>query len=339
MLGIIDATTSFGGLQELTMVRSLAAVPYGGRYRLIDFALSNLVNSDVQSVAIFPKYQYRSLMDHLGSGKDWDLNRKRDGLFFFPPPFNTDKDHLASVFHYMKFHKDYFYRSTQEYAVIVGSNTICNLNYKNVLKEHIETGADITRIFKGGRPLNMCILKTSLLMELIESPNNDPNSTLSDILDRFARKLNVHHYEFSGYAVTIDTIQCYYKHSLDLLQPAIMKELFNPDNPIFTKVKDEPPTRYMSEAMVRNAQIANGSIIEGHVENSIIFRGVKIGKDAVVKNSIIMQKSQIEAGAYVDGAIIDKDVIIKKDVVITGDASSPVVIQKGSSIQGELMSS
>lgn len=338
MLGIIDATTSFGGLQELTMARSLAAVPFGGRYRLIDFALSNLVNSGVQSVAIFPKYQFRSLMDHLGSGKDWDLNRKRDGLFFFPPPFNTEKDHLASVFYYLKFHKDYFFRSTQEYAVIVGSNTICNMNYKEILKRHIGTGADVTRICKDGEPLHMYILKTSLLMELIDSPDNDSHYTISEIIERFPQKLDVRCYEFAGYAVTIDTIECYYKHNLELLQPAIMAELFNPENPIFTKVKDEPPTRYMKDAIVRNSQIANGSVIEGHVENSIIFRGVKIGKGAIVKNSIIMQKSQIGDGAFVDGAILDKDVIIKKGVIITGSATSPMVIQKGS-IQGELMNS
>lgn len=338
MIGLIDATTSFGDLKELTMTRSVASVPFGGRYRLIDFALSNLVNSGVQSVAVFPKYQYRSLMDHLGSGKDWDLNRKRDGLFFFPPPFNSQNDHLASVLHYFKYHKDFFDRSTQEYAVIVRSNTICNLDFKDVLHRHIETGADITEICKNGEELGMYILKKSLLLELIDSQSNDSYKTLGKAIEKFSQKLNLHTYEYDGYAVIINSVHDYYRYSLELLQPDIMEHLFSYENPIYTKVKDEPPTRYSKDAIVRNAQIANGCIIEGHVENSIIFRGVKIGKGAVVKNSIIMQKSQIGEGAVLEGVILDKDVMIEKSVTLRGNAESPVVIPKGSR-QGALMNS
>ncbi|WP_102345193.1 sugar phosphate nucleotidyltransferase [Bacillus sp. Marseille-P3661] len=338
MFGIIDATTSFGDMQELTMMRSLAAVPFGGRYRLIDFALSNMVNSGIQSVAIFPKFQYRSLMDHLGSGKDWDLNRKKDGLFFFPPPFNTDRDYSASVFHYFKFHRDYFERSTQKYVVITGSNTICNLNFKDVLNRHLKTGADITEVRKDDNPLKMYILEKSLLVELIDSQGQGSYIPVCEVVENYKPKLKIHSYEYDGYAVTIDTIQSYYEHSMELLQPHIMQHLFSKDNPIYTKVKDEPPTRYMKDAYVKNAQIANGCIIEGHVENSIIFRGVKVGKGTVIKNSIVMQKSQIEDGAVLDSVIVDKDVIIESGARIVGDALSPVVIQKGS-IQGELMNS
>jgi len=338
MIGLIDATTCFGDLKELTIMRSLAAVPFGGRYRLIDFALSNMVNSGIQSVAIFPKYQYRSLMDHLGSGKDWDLNRKRDGLFFFPPPFNSQNDHLASVLHYFKYHLDYFKRSNQEYAVIARSNTICNINFRDVLKRHIEVGAEITEVCKQGEPLNMYILKKSLLLELIDSQAGDSHYSICEAIENFNRDLTCHSYEYDGYAATINSIRDYYRHSLELLQPEIMEHLFSQNNPIFTKVKDEPPTRYSKDAIVKNAQIANGCIIEGHVENSIIFRGVKIGKGAVVKNSIVMQKSQIGENALLDCVILDKDVTINNHVTILGNAESPVVIQKGS-IQGALMNS
>lgn len=338
MLGLIDATTCFGDLKELTMMRSVAAVPFGGRYRLIDFALSNLVNSGVQSVAIFPKYQYRSLMDHLGSGKDWDLNRKRDGLFFFPPPFNSQNDHLASVLHYFKHHKDYFHRSTQEYAVIVQSNTVCNLDFNVVLNRHIETNADITEICQNGESLGMYILKKTLLLELLDSERDDSHYTLYDVINHFPQKLTCHTYEYDGYAAIINSINDYYRHSLELLQPKIMEHLFSRENPIYTKVKDEPPTRYSKDAIVRNAQIANGCIIEGHVENSIIFRGVKIAKGAVVKNSIIMQKSQIGEGAMLEHVILDKDVTIDNHVRLNGYAESPIVIPKGS-VQGALMNS
>ncbi|EKN62418.1 sugar phosphate nucleotidyltransferase [Schinkia azotoformans] len=341
MLGLIDATTSFGDLKELTMMRSSAAVPFGGRYRLIDFALSNMVNSGIQSVAIFPKYHYRSLMDHLGSGKDWDLNRKKDGLFFFPPPFNSQNDHLASVLHYIKYHKDYLYRSTQEYAVIAGSNTICNLDFNDVLNRHIETGADITEVCKNGEPLDMYILKKTLLLDILDAHHDESRYSrygLCDVIEKFPQKLTCHSYEYDGYAVTINSITDYYRYSLELLQPEIMEHLFSPKRPIYTKVKDEPPTRYSKNAIVKNAQIANGCIIEGHIENSIIFRGVKVGKDAVIKNSIIMQKSQIGEGAVLEGVILDKDVTINDQVKMYGTAEAPVVIQKGS-VQGALMNS
>lgn len=338
MLGLIDATTSFGDLKELTIMRSLSAVPFGGRYRLIDFALSNMVNSGIQSVAIFPKYQYRSLMDHLGSGKDWDLNRKKDGLFFFPPPFNSQNDHLASVLHYIKYHKDYLYRSTQEYAVVSGSNTICNLDFNDVLNRHIETGADITEVRKNGEPLDMYILKKKLLLDILDAHKDDSRYSICDVIENLPQKVTFHSYEYDGYAVTINSIKDYYRYSLELLKPEIMGHLFSPDRPIFTKVKDEPPTRYSKNAIVKNAQIANGCIIEGHVENSIIFRGVKIGKDAVIKNSIIMQKSQIGQGAVLDGVILDKDVTINDHVKMHGNSEAPVVIQKGS-VQGALMNS
>lgn len=338
MLGLIDATTCFGDLKELTMIRSLAAVPFGGRYRLIDFALSNMVNSGIQSVAIFPKYLYRSLMDHLGSGKDWDLNRKRDGLFFFPPPFNSQNDHLATVLHYFKYHKDYFYRSSQEYAVVTKSNIICTIDYKDVLNRHIETGADITEVCKCGETLGMYVLKKSLLIELIESQDDGSYYSIGDAINNFSQELTCQTYEYTGYVATINSVSDYYRHSMELLQPEIMEHLFSLNHPIFTKVKDEPPTRYCRDAIVKNAQIANGCIIEGHVENSIIFRGVKIGKGAVVKNSIIMQKSQIGEGAVLDTVILDKDVIINDQVTIHGDAKSPIVIPKGS-VQGALMNS
>ncbi len=338
MIGLIDATTSFGDLKELTMMRSLAAVPFGGRYRLIDFALSNMVNSGIESVAVFPKYHYRSLMDHLGSGKDWDLNRKRDGLFFFPPPFNSHNDHLASVLHYFKYHKDYFYKSSQEYAAIVKSNTICNIDFKEVFRQHVDAGVDITEVCKNGESLEMYILKKSLLLEFINLQSENSHFTISDIVENFPKKLTYQSYEYDGYAATINSITDYYKHSLELLEPEIMMHLFSPERPIFTKVKDEPPTRYCKDACVKNAMIANGCIIEGHVENSILFRGVKVGKGAVVKNSIIMQKSNIGDGAVLDTVIIDKDVMIESGVKLIGNKEAPIVIPKGR-IQGALMNS
>jgi glucose-1-phosphate adenylyltransferase len=336
MLGVIDATTYMDSLEELTLHRSIAAIPFAGRYRLIDFVLSNMVNSGIESVAIFPKYQYRSLMDHLGSGKNWDLNRKRDGLFFFPSPdLNMPYGHIGAFQHFEQ-HIDYFLRSKQKYALICNSYTVCNIDYQMVLERHIENQCDITEVRYQGRSLEMFILETSLLLELITNRSQTGYTGIMDVVRDHRHHLKICDYEYSGYVAVIDSIESYYKHSLDLLNPAIWKQLFVKSRPIYTKVKDEPPTKYMGGAVVKNSMIANGCIIEGHVENSIIFRAVRIGKGTVIKNSIIMQKSQIGENCDLDSVIIDKDVKVENHVTLRGTAREPFVIRKGT-VQGALM--
>jgi glucose-1-phosphate adenylyltransferase len=338
MLGIIDATTFKRGMQDLTLHRSLAAVPFAGRYRLIDFVLSNMVNSGIQSVAIFPKYQYRSLMDHLGSGKEWDLNRKRDGLFFFPPTTLEDVEDEFVTFTHFRDNLDYFLKSKQEYALIANSHTICNINFQLILKKHIENGCDITEICHQGRSLNMFILKTSLLLDLILHGEDYGYHSILDVVQDYSHQLQVCKYEYDGYVAVIDTIESYYLHSMELLQPAIWKQVFLKHSPIYTKVKDEPPTKYMCSAVVKNSMIANGCVIEGHVENSIIFRSVKIEKGTVIKNSIIMQKSHIGRDCVLDSVIIDKDVKVEDGVRLFGLYQHPYVVRKGT-VQGALMNS
>ncbi|MCA1032504.1 glucose-1-phosphate adenylyltransferase subunit GlgD [Bacillus timonensis] len=337
MLGIIDATTYKESIEALTVNRSLAAVPFGGRYRLIDFVLSNMVNSGMKSVAIFPRFQYRSLMDHLGSGKQWDLNRKRDGLFFFPTP-DVDIQFDLGSFNQFKANIDYFHRSSQSYALITNSNTICNIDYKAVLNRHIEKNCDITEIRHQGKSLEMFILKKSLLLDLIASCEETGYRNIVEVVRHPHNQLVVCDYEYTGYVSVIDSIESYYKHSLELLQPETWSRLFLKSNPILTKVKDEPPTKYMNSSQVKNSMIANGCVIEGKVENSIIFRSVKIGKGTVIKNSIIMQKSQIGDGCELNGVILDKDVKIENHVKLYGTQQKPVVIKKGS-VQGALMNS
>lgn len=337
MLGVIDGTIGCLNMKELTTNRSIAAVPFGGRYRLIDFALSSMVNSGIQSVAIFPKHQYRSLMDHLGSGRDWDLNRKRDGLFFFPPPFPISKGSQESCLHYFQYHLDYFNRSTQDYVVLTNSYTVSNIDFRKVLDHHIECKADITTVRQQGQPLNTYLLSKELLLDLISTNQQNHHQSFWDVVKDFEDQLYVETYEYTGYVATIDSIESYYKFSMGLLKPEVWKELFLTQGyPILTKVKDEPPTRYMNHSNVKNSLIANGCVIEGHVENSIIFRSVKIAKGAVVKNSIVMQKSQIHEGANVEGVIIDKDVGIGKNEVLRSENNIPLVIKKGTK-QGVLM--
>ncbi|MED3561776.1 sugar phosphate nucleotidyltransferase [Bacillus xiapuensis] len=339
LLGVIDATTYHEDLEDLITHRSLAALPFGGRYRMIDFILSNMVNSGIRSVAIFPKLQYRSLMDHLGSGKNWDLNRKRDGLFFFPSPnLESDQNKVGSFDHFAA-NMDYFYRSTQEYAIIANCYTVFNMDFKPLLDWHIRSGCDITELHhKDGRPMEIYLVKTSLLMKLIETRNETGYTCMKDVVMEIDHQYTVCHHVYDGYAVMIDSFQNYYSTSMEILNPTVWRQLFLKEQPILTKVKDEPPTKYIKGSIVKNTMIANGCLINGSVENSIISRGVKIGKGAVIKNCIIMQKCQIEDNCFLDSVILDKDVKVQAGTRLTGTAQNPYVIRKGTK-QGELINS
>ncbi|MCQ6279641.1 sugar phosphate nucleotidyltransferase [Bacillus sp. EB600] len=338
LLGIIDATTFFEDLIELTRHRSVAAIPFGGRYRLIDFVLSNMVNSGIQSVAIFPKYEYRSLMDHLGSGKNWDLNRKRDGLFFFPSSiFDKPSRDIGSFDNYAA-NIDFLKRSTQEYALISKANLIFNIDFEKLLEWHIENGCDISEVRKDGQSLEIFVIKTELLLELIVSRYKTGYLGMRDVVTDIDSPYRVCYFNFDEYAVTVNSVKSYFSASMDLLNLEIWKKLFLKDRPILTKVKDEPPTRYAKTAVVHNSMVANGAEIQGKVENSIIARGVKIAKGAVVKNCIIMQKSQIGENCVLDHAILDKDVRVESGVAITGTQEAPYILKKGL-VQGVRMNS
>jgi glucose-1-phosphate adenylyltransferase len=338
MLGVIDATTYHQSLEDLLLNRSLAAVPVAGRYRLIDFILSNMVNSGIHSVAIFPKYQYRSLMDHLGSGKNWDLNRKRDGLFFFPAPAIVSANQAMGSFNHFAHHMDYFQRSKQKYALITNCNTIFTTDFTPMLKRHMETGCDITKMNHEQRSMEIYLLETSRLIELIETREKTGYTCMKDVVEDKTGGLSICDYEYLGYVERIECIQSYFNASMNLLKPECWKQLFRKEYPVLTKVKDEPPTRYQNGATVKNAIIANGCFIEGNVMNSTVFRGVKIGRGSMVSNSIIMQKSQVGENCVLEHVILDKDVKIEDNVKLVGTRQDPIVIRKGM-IQGALMNS
>ncbi len=338
ILGVIDATTHNNMMEDLILNRSMCAVPFAGRYRLIDFVLSSMVNSGIESVAILHSYENRSLMDHLGSGREWDLNRKRDGLFFFPSPRKESQSEIIGCFKQLRRNLDYFYRGDRKYTLISNCHTVCNINFKDILTRHITTNSDVTEVRHKEKSLGMFLIETSLLIDLINNQEYNGYESIVDVVIDKNQTLKISEYEYTGYAAMINSIEKYYSHSMELLNPAIWKQLFLKNNPIYTKVKDEPPTRYVNGSLVKNSMIANGCVIEGHVENSIIFRGVKIGKGTVVKNSIIMQKSQIGTNCTLESAILDKDVRVENGVILLGTNSAPFVLRKGS-VQGALMNS
>ncbi|WP_163101127.1 sugar phosphate nucleotidyltransferase [Peribacillus alkalitolerans] len=337
LLGVIDATTFHKSLKDLIGHRTLAALPFGGRYRLIDFVLSSMVNSGISSVGVFSKYNYRSLMDHLGSGKNWDLNRKKDGLFFFPAPIFDVPVEQIGAFHHFGYHMNYFKRSMQEHVVVANCYSVFNMDFNEVLERHIQNGCDITELTKDDSSLEIYLLKRELLIELIETKDETGYTCIKDVIEDDNHDYVSCSYQYHEFFVKIDSVESYYQTSLDLLEPEVWRQLFRKNHPVYTKVKDEPPTHYGKDAIIKNSMVANGCIIEGHVENSIISRGVKINKGSIIKNCIVMQKTHIGENCYLDSVIMDKDVKIEDSVeIIPIRPGRPTVIKKGV-IQGALM--
>lgn len=366
-LGFIFSENPEVNLGELTTFRSLAAVPVGGRYRIIDFALSNMVNSGIIKVGIATAYKNQSLADHLGSGKDWDMARKNNGLFILPPPEIGDaNDRMAGGVDYIYRALNYLKRSHQDYVLVSDCNTICNIDYDEVMDFHIEKNADITiihtkigelssddlnrnilidvqedgkvtdiQVYPSMQKLNnsymhMFLIKKDLLIELIgDCAAHNKHVISKDIFLANLKTLKIYSYEFSGYRKKIDSISSFFEFNLDLLKKEVRDELFgDASDAIYTKVKDTVPTRYGTDCDIDNSFIADGCTIEGSVENCIIFRGVHIGKGAKLKNSIIMQNSQVMENCIVENAIFDKEVILRKDKKIVGQETYPVVIGK-----------
>ncbi len=367
VMGIINISEIEEGIRELTYHRPVATIPIAGRYRIIDFTLSNMVNSGIESVSIFTQGKSRSLMEHLGTGKDWDLNRKIGGLFVLNPITDLyNAEMMRGDIKTFKDNLDHIEKSKHEYVLAMKSYMICNIDYEEVIAFHKESKADVTVVYKKieskeenerflycntlnknkeGKiisfgtnlgedgPTNismeMYIMKKSIFIEAIKKCISTGSCYfMKDAIYNHMKNLNVNGYEFNGYVSCINSIENYYKTSMDLLNVEICQELFYNHGYIYTKVKDEPPTKYEESALVKNSFIANGCIIEGRVENSIIGRGVKIKKGVVVKDSIIMQKSIIEESTALKHVILDKNVHISKGKILCGDEKQPLVLKK-----------
>ncbi|MCL2058616.1 MAG: glucose-1-phosphate adenylyltransferase subunit GlgD [Oscillospiraceae bacterium] len=366
-MGIILAKDSDKKLYDLTANRAVAAVPFGGRYRIIDFILSCYVNSGISNVGVITHTDYQSLMDHLGSGKEWDLDRKLSGIFIFPPNIRKESvdrskgtlDELYSIMHY-------FRRSKERYVVISESGIICNALLDEAMEYHLAQEADITMFYhkmeqrkikelstyavldvnKNGQvvgldvnprlprtnlvSMNIYITKKALLETLVdECIAQGFDDFESDALRRNLGNLRVYGYEYSGYVARIDTVRSYYKYNMELLNRDVMNELFAQDTPVYTKVKDEVPAMYGENASVENSLIADGCIIDGSVRNSILFRGVQVSKNVRIVDSIIMQNSEVHEDSILENVILDKDVIVRVGKRLTGQADYPVLIGKG----------
>ena len=354
-------------MRDLVLSRAVAAVPFGGRYRCIDFPLSNLVNTGIRNVGLIVQRNYHSLMDHLGTGKEWDLNRKRDGLFLLPP-FSTkdntgvyrgDIDAFHSVMQYIR-------RSNQKYLIICGSHTVFNTTFDAILKQHRETGADITIMYnedprffpeEQNRDLRLLLNDDGMTINGLEWNPRHPGSNfrsceinvidkdlfedlveeaysrgyvdfVRDIMLQKTKELKMMGWRYDGYVARIDSVNTYFMHSMELLNAFAAKDLYNMRHPIYTKVKDEIASKYGDTADVHNVVMADGCVIDGTVENSIVFRGVTVERGAAVKNSILMQGVTVGAGAVLDHVILDKNVTVNAGRQLTGYEGIPLVFRK-----------
>ncbi|MFZ0476835.1 MAG: glucose-1-phosphate adenylyltransferase subunit GlgD [Halobacillus sp.] len=359
--GIINLDHEQDLLDELTYFRCGAAVPFAGRYRMIDFTISNMTNSRIESVAVFARRKYRSLMDHLEQGKAWDLDRKRGGLFILPPDWNDPTDISRGDLQHFHNNIDFLRRTLAEYILVSGSQHICNINFQDVLKEHKDVNADVTVIYKKvdelypehqmahkldvdeeGRVtsinndhtntnvyMDMYLIKKDYLYELVEECiAHGCSHFFLDGIKAKIQDLHVHAYEYEGVHALVNSVESYYRASTKLLDVEERDELFRDEAPVLTKVKNEAPAKYAASSNVNNTLVANGCIIEGHVEDSILFRGVKVGEGAVIKNSIIMQRCEIESNAVLENVILDKDCSISESRTLIGAPEKPFVLPK-----------
>ncbi|MDT8336724.1 MAG: glycogen/starch synthase [Candidatus Izemoplasmatales bacterium] len=324
---IVDAT-SRGNFSKLTRHRVPGAIPFGGKYRLIDFTLSNCKNSGINNVAIFPYGNYRSLSDHIGSGDRWDLSRRHDGVFILPPKNLSLTIENEISFQRMYEHLEYFYRSNQEYAIITPANMVWNVDYYDFLNEHLKQDADLTEVLSDVRKvLKTYIISKKLLHEYIENYDQIAFRNLSDVFD-YGPGIKKHTIVIDTFSYNINSSTELYEANMQILLPWVRTQLFLENRPIYSKETMSAPSRYGDFAKIKNSIIASGAVIEGEVTNSIIGRKVKIHYGAKVTDSIIMNQSIIESDAVVEYSIFDKETHVLKGSIVTGKEDEIFVSEK-----------
>lgn len=370
MTGIIFSEIHNGGLDAFTQDRNMGALPFGGRYRLIDFALSNMVNSGITNVGVLAMQRYHSLMDHLSNSQEWDLNRKNGGLLIIPPYSAESHDHnLNGKLDELRNALDYLQDATTPYVLLADAHVVCNMDYRPVLESHIASGCDVTIVAtkedgtatepffsvlhtdgdgkvtaflrdyqaKAGdyANMNVYVMGRERLIELIrECAARGLYHLERDFIQAHFNRgsLSINLYEYSGVVLRVRNVEEYFRCNLALTNEETSKALFRRSAPIYTHVNDEVPTYYGMDCSVSGCIIADGCIVEGCAENSVISRGVRIGKGAVVKNCVIMQGSVVGEGAVLENVMVDKWATITAGSKLKGLPTAPVTIRKGATV-------
>ena len=372
LAGLIFSNIHDQGIPEMTRMRTMASIPFGCRYRLIDFALSNMVNANINTIGVITHYNYQSLLDHIGTGKDWDLARRSGGIKILPPYVAAYENAAAGKLYSNRLEammgvENFIHRCNADYMVLSDCDVIMNIDLGEVIEDHIRSGAVITVVTKrlnvedyhldkkvsvveigeddrimgishqlpeSGEcdiSTNIMVIKRSELQSIIsDSLRKGYTSFMKDIIAGNLDSKLFRAYRYEGWYSYIGTLEAYFKSSMQLLTKDAREQLFGvAERQIYTKIRNSAPTKYCGDAKVVNSLIADGCVIEGTVENSIIFRGVKVGKGCVIKNSILLQDTQVGDNVQLNCVISDKNVIIKDGRTLSGHETMPFFIGKG----------
>ena len=342
MHGIIFSYGEKPGLGQLTANRIHGSLPFGGDYRVVDFILSNMVNAGITDVGVIMHGKCQSMLDHLGTGKSWDLSRKTGGLKLLPAfaysesrgvvgAFRGKMEALGCVIEYLR-------HIRQDYVVLSDSDLVTNLPLTRVLEAHIASGADMTCVYdirtpEGYQSLNIFLLGRDLLLELVEDcMAHDRYSFRHNVLQDKGKELRFNGYVWDGFAARINSVQGYYQRSMELLRPEIRAELFCPQRPVYAKENDAASTYIDPSGECVNSLISDGCDIQGSIRNCILFRGVRVEKGAHVENSILFKNTVVRSGASIRCVIADKNVEFGPDVAMAGHAQYPLVVEKNTKL-------
>ena len=370
--GLIFSNIHDSSIPELTNIRTMASVPFGCRYRLIDFPLSNMVNSGITKVGIITHDNYQSLMDHIGTGKDWDLARRSGGIKILPPFINTSGYAETGRLYTSRLEaligvRDFIMRCSEDYLVLSDCDGICNIDLNQVLNEHVLKHADmtvVTRTLTPGESMpaqggivvssdeerrigdfaayrnsgnaveistNIIVANRMFLLNLLNDASAHAYTHFyRDALAKRIGSARLYAYHYDGIYLQITSMENYFAASMQLLDSEVRNGLFNIDaRPIYTKLRNSAPTIYAEGSKVSNSYVADGCIIEGEVENSILFRGVRVGKGTVVKNCIMMQDCFTGNNVLLNCVVADKNTTVRDGRMLSGHETMPFFIPKG----------
>ena len=372
-LGIIFPNSYDSLVPELVTERLMASIPFAGRYRMCDFLISSMVHCGIDNISLIVRKNYHSLMDHLGSGREWDLTRKKGGLNIVPPFAQKSVKVYEGRIEALESIKNFLKRQNEKYVVMCDANIAVNFDFNALINAHMESGADVTIVYREQeipevfkRPngtvsdlyysfdvcdgrikkvyinskqsgtinfgMNIFVLEREKLIQLVEEAYMHGLSYFTrDILCPQVDTLNIQGYRYDGYVAHIHDMKSYFEENMRLLKEENLQSLFE-GNQIYTKIRDDNPTRYVNGSKAKNVLIADGCVIEGEVENSILFRGVHVGKGAKVKNCVLMQDTVVEANASVEYVITDKNVKISEGKSLTGNDSFQVYVAKNQTV-------
>ncbi|MFI3168360.1 MAG: glucose-1-phosphate adenylyltransferase subunit GlgD [Faecalibacterium sp.] len=364
-LGIVFPNSYDSTVPQLVAERLMASIPFAGRYRMIDFTLSSMSNCGINNVSVVVRKNYYSLMDHLGAGREWDLTRRRGGLNILPPfseknvkLYNGRVEALASLLPFLT-------RQKEKYAILSDSNLAMNFDYNKLIAEHQRTGADVTLAYQvtevpsglksdnyytitcdgEGRVtdllmneenigqknlcMNIYVIEREKLIQLVKDATVRGMVYFErDILAHNLTTMNIRGMQYNGYVARICDMKTYFDENLKLIEEENLDALFPRTSPVYTKIRDDNPTRYAHSSHVESSLIADGCCIKGRVENCVLFRGVTVKKGATVRNCVLMQDTVVEENVNLECVVADKNVTFTANKQLFGTESFPIFVGK-----------